>query len=397
MKLINLLFLLHLLNVPLVGLSQSKNISVFAADNKTTNSHLRKYCERIYLFSELKRVEEFNLIHYNNTEIIDTEWNDGKKKLIKYTRNELPCEFNLLSSVIGKIDNIPSNHKIFLLAKNDVLLKDEIEGAKRINIESKTEPEITEILSKILSENKKEDVDIFIIHSGYNFELPKFEFKEDKINTSGIFFIDYVASSQVEKLIIKTDGKELKFGQEKLEIKVDKDQEISGYFIDGRGCKSNEDYLDIDFETKCDCGIDYGIPELLYEYTGNLVPRGARKAQWDFQITPSGGSGGFFYVLAIKNVCTEQLLLEFFNSRNEKFYFETKNISKLKEDMVKMGMSESSDYLIVKVSMINQVELIDNPREFFTVRVTPILKNNMECPSRSFLSKKIKFSRCEDE
>jgi hypothetical protein len=397
MKLFNILILNYLIIFPLLGFAQSKKITVFAADHKTTNSHLRKYCERIYLFSELKKVEEFNAIHYNNnTEIIDADWNE-KKKLIKYSRKELPCEFNLISTVIREIDEIPSNHKIFLLAKNDVLTKYEFEGVKKISVELKTETEITESITQIINENKKEIVDIFIIHSGNEFDLPKFEFKEDKINASGLIFIDYAVSTTIGKLFIKTDGKELSFGQEKLQFNVEKDQQILGYYIDSRGCKSNEDYLEIDFESKCDCAIDYGIPELLYEYTGNLVPRGSRKAQWDFQITPSGGSGSFFYDLAIKNVCSDQLLIEFYNSKNEKFYTEKKSIQKLKIDMNERGMSDVNDYYIVKIKMITQVDLIDNPNEHFTVKITPIVKNNLECPSRTFVSKKIKFSRCEDE
>jgi len=397
MRVFNLIFLIYVFIHPLFGLSQSKKISVFSADYKTSNSHLRKYCERIYLFSELKNVSEFNVIHYNNTEIIDADWNNDKKKSIHYARHELPCEFNLIAKVIEEIDEIPSNHKIFLFAKNDVLSKNEIEGAKKISIESKTETEITEMISEILSENKKENVDIFIVHSGNYFELPKFEFKVDKINTSGLVLIDYSASLPPVKLILRTEGKELSFGQEKLEFNVEKDKEVLGYYIDARGCKSNEDYLAIDFESKCDCDYDYGIPELLYEYTGNLVPRGSRKAQWDFQITPSGGSGSFFYDLAIKNVCSDQVLIEFYNSKNEKFYAEKKSIEKLKIDMNERGMSDVNDYYIVKIKMINQVDLIDNPLEYFTLKITPILKNNSECPSRSFVSKKIKFSRCEDE
>lgn len=394
MKLINLLLLLHLLNVPLVGFGQSKNISVFAADNKTTNSHLRKYCERVYFFSELKRVEEFTVIHYNNSNITDTNWNDGKKKDVKYSRKELPCEFNLMSSVIGTIDNIPSNHKIFLLAKNEVLLKNEIEGAQRINIESKTEMEITEVISKIISENKKEDVDIFIIHSGDNFESPKFEFKENEINSSGSVLIEYNTTLPLDKLYLKIDGKEQNFGKEKPELKIDKNQQISGYYVDDRGCQSNVDKLEIHFESNCDCDVEHGIPELLYENTGNMKPRGSKKAKWDFQITPSGGGGTFFYDLTIKNVCSEQFLIEFYNSKNEKFYSEYKSIHKLKIDMNDRGMSDVNEYFIVKIKMINHVELIDNPNEYFSVHITPIIKNNLACPSRTFVSRKIKFSRC---
>jgi hypothetical protein len=64
--------------------AQSVNVTVYSADQKTSNSHLRKYVEIIYLFSDVvKKVNSFNVVHYNNSEISSVDWTDEKKKKVK--------------------------------------------------------------------------------------------------------------------------------------------------------------------------------------------------------------------------------------------------------------------------------------------------------------------------
>jgi hypothetical protein len=378
--------------------AQSVNVTVYSADQKTSNSHLRKYVEIIYLFSDVvKKVNSFNVVHYNNSEISSVDWTDEKKKKVSYNRQLLPCDFNYYSKLDAFFDEIPSNHKVFLLAKNDILNNYSFEGISTVSIESKSTEDIQILISEITKKNKKANIDILIIHSGNNFTAPSFNFKQNSILTNGIVKLDIESSIQNGTVMLNVNDKEVEYKSFDISLKVNKDELITGYIVDDRGCKSNQDEIEIDFEAQCDCDEFYGSPELMVDFTRNISPLGSRRANWDFQISPAGGSGQYSYELAIKNVCAESYYFEVFDSQNNKVNSFTKPIEKLKEDMVKRGLSQEQDYFIVKISMVEQIELINNPKEYFTVKVIPVLKNKMNCPSRMYSSKKIRFSSCETD
>jgi hypothetical protein len=378
--------------------AQTVNMTVYSADQKTSNSHLRKYAEIIYLFSDVvKKVNSFEVVHYNNTEISSSEWTDDKKKKVRYSRQSLPCDFNYYLKFDAFFDEIPSNHKVFLLAKNEILENYSFEGISTVNIESKSTDEIQNLISELTKKNKKANVDILIIHSGNNFQAPSFSFKEKSIVTNGAVKLDIVSSIPNGNVVLNTSEKQLEYKNFDISLKVTKDETIRGYIVDNRGCKSNEDEIQVDFEPQCDCDEIYGSPEIVFEYTGNITPKGTRRANWDFQLSPAGGSGQYSYELALKNVCAESYYFEIFDSQNNKVNSFSRPTQKLKEDMVRRGLSQDLDYYIVKISMVEQMELISNPKEYFTIKVTPVIKNKMNCPSRMYSSKKLRFSSCETD
>ena len=286
---------------------------------------------------------------------------------------------------------------MFLLAKNEILENYSFDGISTVNIESKSTDEIQNLISELTKKNKKANVDILIIHSGNNFQAPSFSFKEKSIVTNGAVKLDVVSSIQNGTVVLNLSEKQLEFKNFDISLKVTKDETIRGYIVDNRGCKSNVDEIQVDFEPQCDCDEIYGSPEIVFEYTGNITPKGSRRANWDFQLSPAGGSGQYSYELALKNVCAESYYFEIFDSQNNKVNSFSRPTQKLKEDMVRRGLTQDLDYYIVKISMVEQMELISNPKEYFTIKVTPVIKNKMNCPSRMYSSKKLRFSSCETD
>ena len=369
-------------------------------DSELSSSDIKRKINFLIENTDAKKVR-FELLHYTSKSENKEDWTLNKNSIF-YKPSIVNCDFNVcnnLSPIISVTKTEKS--KVYIAGKQ----MDCSTGEETVYLSNKDESTIIEKINEELDrikKLKKNQSIYFLFNSPSNIQKPTLKFEVDVLNVKEF---DKIILSPLITGNIKSYEWSPAIGLSCIDCKnpqlnVSQSTKYTLKVKDSLGCNTLTSSLDVVMQQNCECDKDLSKVEILF---GKLpikkfeAKKATSSAEWDWRII-SNQSGGYVFDLVTNSNCAKKFRLKVLRHNTIVIYDEYYD----REEVDKRSRNEYHDkypdnfVFRVDLSSDDISNLIEDANEepYFTIEITSIDDNEIECSNKKYKSPKLRPTKC---
>ena len=369
------------------------NVCFFINGSELKSQDVRRMMNLIYLENDIK-LNSIQVIHFTKENELRTDW-ILKKKKVEYKPSKVDCDFNICQSIASIYSYVRTTNNTFYncqskkicdLNDNDLIVQ---------NLNSKSESIIIETLRNEINKNKikkvKQTIFFYIEESGDKADLDivfnssVFNFKEGESNQISLSIIGSPTSitwEPKEGLSCYDCAQPSFVGNSNMNYRL--------LLEDSLNCIKTSKSITINYTKSCLCDSEIKMTSILFEKADSKYynPSADPDSDWEWQII-SNQSGGHMFDLFCSLNCTKKFKVIIRDPKGKQL--KVQNI-----DLYDENDLEDRNFEIIRLDLGSIARFFEDPRFYSIVEIIPIDGNNLECTSKSYVSPKIRFTKCTD-